>query len=47
MMQDDDFNQKFSHHSAITNGVTLHYVIGGEGTPVLFPLPRQVPLANY
>ncbi|MBW4616388.1 MAG: alpha/beta hydrolase [Desmonostoc vinosum HA7617-LM4] len=35
MMQYDDFNQKFSHHTAIANGVTLHYVIGGEGPPVL------------
>jgi pimeloyl-ACP methyl ester carboxylesterase len=35
MTQDADFNQKFSHHTAIANGVNLHYVIGGKGDPVL------------
>lgn len=35
MTQYADLNQKFSHHTMITNGVTLHYVIGGEGAPVL------------
>lgn len=35
MIQDDHLSQKFSHHTTIANGVTLHYVIGGEGAPVL------------
>lgn len=35
MTPDDDLNQKFSHHTTIANGVNLHYVIGGEGVPVL------------
>lgn len=30
-----DLKQKFSHHTAIANGVNIHYTIGGEGTPVL------------
>lgn len=35
MTQDADLNQKFSHHMTSANDVTLHYVIGGEGAPVL------------
>ncbi|MUG91668.1 alpha/beta fold hydrolase [Scytonema sp. UIC 10036] len=35
MTQNTNFNQKFSHHTAIVNDITLHYTIGGKGEPVL------------
>jgi pimeloyl-ACP methyl ester carboxylesterase len=35
MMPYADLDQKFSHHKMTINGVTLHYVIGGEGFPLL------------
>ena len=28
-------NVTFSHHSATVNGIQLHYVMGGEGEPVV------------
>lgn len=30
-----DLGTMFSHHTAAVNGVRLHYVMGGEGPPVL------------
>lgn len=30
-----DLEQKFSHHTAIANGINIHYAIGGQGTPLL------------
>jgi pimeloyl-ACP methyl ester carboxylesterase len=35
MTQVIDRNQTFSHETTIANGVKLHYVIGGEGVPLL------------
>lgn len=32
---DDEFNRVFSHHTADVNGVNIHYVVGGQGEPVL------------
>ena len=32
---DDEFNRVFSHHTAEVNGVNIHYVMGGQGEPVL------------
>ncbi|MBD1869038.1 alpha/beta fold hydrolase [Cyanobacteria bacterium FACHB-471] len=32
---DDEFNRVFSHHTAAVNGVNIHYVMGGQGEPVL------------
>ncbi len=29
------FDRSFTHHTAIANGVNLHYVIGGSGAPIL------------
>jgi hypothetical protein len=28
-------NMTFSHHMATVNGIQLHYVIGGQGDPVV------------
>jgi hypothetical protein len=28
-------NVTFSHHTATVNGIQLHYVMGGEGDPVV------------
>ena len=30
-----EFQRTFSHRTAMTNGVRLHYVIGGSGSPIL------------
>lgn len=30
-----EFDQRFSHHFTTVNGVRLHYVIGGQGEPVV------------
>lgn len=32
---DTQFNQTFTHHTASVNGINLHYVMGGEGDPVV------------
>ncbi len=32
---DDEFNRVFSHHTVEANGVNIHYVMGGQGEPVL------------
>jgi pimeloyl-ACP methyl ester carboxylesterase len=29
------FDKRFAHHTAMANGVRLHYVIGGQGDPVV------------
>ena len=35
MLDNAEFDQVFSHHTAECNGVNLHYVTGGQGKPVL------------
>jgi len=35
MTSDADFDKVFSHHTAQVNGITVHYVIGGRGDPVV------------
>lgn len=35
MAQTDTFGGTFSHHTTRANGVRLHYVMGGEGDPVV------------
>ncbi len=35
MTSNAEFNRVFSHHTAFVNGIRLHYVIGGEGDPVV------------
>ena len=32
---DDKFNRVFSHHTTEVNGVNIHYVMGGQGEPLL------------
>lgn len=34
-MIDANFHQKFSHHYTTVNDVRLHYVMGGQGEPVV------------
>ena len=35
MLNNSEFNSLFSHHTVESNGINIHYVIGGQGKPVL------------
>ena len=34
-------NITFSHHLAIVNGIQMHYVIGGQGNPIVLLMDFQ------